>query len=87
MLCEFCKNASKIDKAVAQNNVFVEANLKQGAHMFFEGCITFIILHFCVDKPNCNRASMPSGLLARLTTLIKNEYESLFHDDMRQFAP
>ena len=50
MLCEFCKKASKIDKTIAQNNVFVEANLKQGAHMSVEGCILFIILHFCLDN-------------------------------------
>lgn len=65
MLCEFSKKASRIDKTVAQNNMFVE------------DCILFVILHFCVGKPNCKQASMPSGLLVRLTTLIKNEHGSL----------
>ena len=31
----------------------------------------YIILHFCRGNPNCNWASMPSGLLAQLTTLRK----------------
>ena len=36
-------------------------------------------LHFCPGNPNCNWASMLSGLLARLTTLRKNEiYGSLY---------
>ena len=36
------------------------------------------ILHFCLGNPNHNLASMPSGLLAWLTTLRKKEYGSLF---------
>ena len=31
----------------------------------------YIILHFCPGNPNCNRASIPSGLLAWLMTLRK----------------
>ena len=37
----------------------------------------YITLDFCPDNPNCNQASMPSRLLARLTTLRKNEYGPL----------
>ena len=35
------------------------------------------ILHFCLGNPNCNQASIPPGLLARLTTPRKNEHGSL----------
>ena len=34
----------------------------------------YMIMHFCLGNPNCNRASLPSGLLARMTTLKKNEF-------------
>lgn len=33
--------------------------------------ILSLILHFCLDDPNWNRASRPPGLLARLTTQKK----------------
>ena len=37
----------------------------------------YIILHFCLGNPTCNQASMPSGILAQLMTLGKNEYGPL----------
>ena len=35
--------------------------------------ILSIIPHFCPGKPNCNQASLSSGILAQLKSQIKNE--------------
>ena len=42
-----------------------------------------------MGNPNWNRASMPSALLAQLTTLRKNEYGSLQQNvkDIQLFLP
>ena len=55
-------------------------------HTIFSPFFYIIILHFCRGNPNCNWASMPSGLLAQLTTLRKKEYGSLFSLEAFEFC-
>ena len=84
MFCEICKIASQTDKTIAQNNVFVQGcssfrinsfNIQESMtnHLQATTCTTILslILHSCLDDPNWNWASRPSGLLTRLMTRKK----------------
>ena len=65
----------KVPSNYNENNMLIR-NV-QVANDFFHHFFILLILHFCLGNPNCNRASMPSGLLAWLTTVRKHEYGSL----------
>ena len=75
MFCEICKTASQTDKTFAQNNVFVQGcssfrvesvKIHESSTNHARAAIT--ILSLIMHDPNWNRASRPSGSLARLTT-------------------
>ena len=70
-----CLESVKFHETSANHRNKVQIRNVQVVHNFITILVT--ILHFCPGNPNCFQASIPSGLLAWLTTVIKNEYGSL----------
>ena len=68
--CSFlCLESVKFHETSANHRNKAQIRNVQVAHNFIT--ILFTILHFCPDNPNCFQASIPSGLLVWLMTVIK----------------
>ena len=72
MFWEICKTASYTDKTIAQNNVFVQGfsffhietvKIHESSENQVWETVTILslILHSCLDDPNYNQESRPSG--------------------------